>query len=208
MSEARARPTFRIAALVLAAGASSRMGGIDKLLADLNGAPLIRRTVERILESTARPVVAVVADACVAAALQGLPVQIVFNPDAASGMASSLKAGLAALPVDVDGAAVCLGDMPQVTGALVDRLIAGFDPLGGWEVVAPTRHGRRGHPVLWGRGMFADIAGLSGDVGARAVLEARADRLLLLETDDDGALFDVDTPDDLENARRTAGKNA
>ena len=208
MSEAGARPIFRIAAVVLAAGASRRMGGADKLLADLNGAPLVRRTVERVLESTARPVAAVVADARVAAALNGLPVQIVFNSDAASGMASSLKAGLAALPVDVDGAAVCLGDMPQAPGALIDRLIAAFEPLAVRGIIAPTRRGRRGHPVLWGRGLFGEIAKLTGDVGARAVLEAHSDKLFLLETDDDGALFDVDTPDDLEKARRTAGKNA
>lgn len=197
-----------MAAVVLAAGASRRMGAADKLLADLNGAPLIRRTVENALSSRARPVVAVVADARVAAALDGLPVRIIFNPDAASGMASSLTAGLAALPADVAGAVVCLGDMPLASGGLIDRLIAAFDPLAGREIVAPTRAGRRGHPVVWGRTFFAAISELSGDVGARNLLSSHAERLVLVETDDDGALFDVDTPQDLEKARLMAGKTA
>lgn len=192
---------------MLAAGASRRMGAVDKLLAELDGAPLIRRTVENIATSTARPVVAVVADAAVAAALDDLPVQIVFNRDAVSGMASSLRAGLAALPTDVDGAAVCLGDMPQVTGALLDRLIDVFDPGRGRCLVAPTHGGRRGHPVLWGREFFGELAELSGDVGAKAVLERRADRLLLVDAAGEGALFDVDTPLDLEKARRFAAKS-
>lgn len=182
------------------------MGAVDKLLAELDGAPLIRRTVENIATSTARPVVAVVADVAVAAALDDLPVQIVFNRDAVSGMASSLRAGLAALPTDVDGAAVCLGDMPQVTGALLDRLIDVFDPDRGRCLVAPTHGGRRGHPVLWGREFFSELAELSGDVGAKAVLERRADRLLLVDAAGEGALFDVDTPLDLEKARRFAAK--
>lgn len=193
--------------MVLAAGASRRMGAANKLLADLNGAPLVRRTVQSVLLSSAHPVAAVVAEAGVAAALDGLPVQIVFNPDAASGMASSLKAGLAALPPDVAGVAVCLGDMPLAPAA-IDRLIAAFDPAGGGDVVAPTRGGRRGHPVLWGRAYFGAIRELSGDVGARSLLSSCADRLVLVETEDEGALFDVDTPEDLEKARLMVGKNA
>lgn len=194
--------------MVLAAGASRRMGGVDKLLADLNGAPLVRRTVENALFSSARPVLAVVADRKVAAALDGLPVQIVFNPDAASGMASSLKAGLAALPPDVAGVAACLGDMPLAPAAAIDDLIAAFDPAGGRDIVAPTRGGRRGHPVLWGRAHFAAIQELAGDVGARSLLLSHADRLTLVETAEDGVLFDVDTPEDLEKARLIVGKNA
>lgn len=191
---------------MLAAGASRRMGGVNKLLADLNGAPLVRRTLEGVLSSSARPVLAVVADWKVAEALDGLPVQIVINPDAASGMASSLKAGLAALPPDVAGAVACLGDMPLAPMA-IDRLIAAFDPAGGLDIVAPIRGGRRGHPVLWGRAHFAAIQELTGDVGARSLLLSHADRLTLVETDDDGALFDVDTPEDLEKARLMIGKN-
>lgn len=197
----------KIAAVVLAAGASRRMGGVDKLLADLNGAPLVRRTVEGVLSSLARPVAAVVADADVVAALDGLPVQIVFNPDAASGMASSLKAGLAALPPDIAGVAACLGDMP-LAAAAIDRLIAAFDPAGGRDIVAPTRGGRRGNPVLWGRAHFAAIQQLTGDVGARALLADRADRLVLVETAADGVLIDVDTAEDLEKVRLLLGKNA
>lgn len=200
-------PPPKIAAVVLAAVASRRMGAANKLLADLNGAPLVRRTVESALSSRAGLVVAVVADAGVAAALDGLPVQLVFNPDAASGMASSLKAGLAALPPDVAGVAACLGDMPLAPAA-IDRLIAAFDPAGGRDVVAPTRGGRRGHPVLWGRAYFGAIGELSGDVGARGLLSSCADRLVLVETDDEGVLFDVDTPEDLEKARLMIGKNA
>lgn len=194
----------RVAAVVLAAGASRRMGGTAKLTADVGGVPLIRRTIENVLSSDAHPVVVVVGADCeaTAVALAGLPVCGTFNRLHETGMASSLRAGLRATPDDVDGVLVCLGDMPEVGGATLNRLIAAFDPAAGVDVCAPVFDGRRGNPVLWGRRFFAGLAGLSGDVGARELLAGCAGALRMVAVDDPGVLRDVDAPADLADLRQ------
>ncbi|AWJ89833.1 4-diphosphocytidyl-2C-methyl-D-erythritol kinase [Azospirillum baldaniorum] len=193
----------RIAALVLAAGRSSRMGGSNKLLADVGGEPLVVRTVEAVLASQAKPVVVVtghMAEA-VSAPLAGRPLTIVHNPSFADGLSASLRAGLAALPADVDGVVVCLGDMPRVTPQAIDRLIAAYGPLEGRTVCVPTVHGKRGNPVLWDRGFFAEMAKLSGDAGAKALLATHADQVVEVPVEDGGILYDVDTPELLAELR-------
>ncbi|KAA0681400.1 NTP transferase domain-containing protein [Roseomonas genomospecies 6] len=193
----------RIAALVLAAGRSSRMGGSNKLLADVGGEPLVVRTVESVLASQAKPVVVVtghMAEA-VSAPLAGRPLTIVHNPAFADGLSASLRAGLAALPADVDGVVVCLGDMPLVTPQAIDRLIAAYNPLEGRTVCVPTVHGKRGNPVLWDRGFFAEMAKLTGDSGAKSLLATHADQVVEVPVEDGGILYDVDTPDLLAELR-------
>src|SRR5437660_1054260 len=121
-----------IAALLLAAGQSRRMGS-NKLLEEIDGRPMVARTAQRLLSSRARPIVAVLgnqADA-VDAALGKLPVERVHNPAFADGLSTSLKRGITALPPDLDGALICLGDMPLISGRHIDRLIAAFNPLDG-----------------------------------------------------------------------------
>src|SRR6185312_6885478 len=122
----------RIAAIVLAAGLSSRMG-VNKLLQDWRGKPLLRWTVEAALHSDARLVVVVTGHeaAKVEAALRGLDVQFVHNPDYQAGLSASLKTGLSAAPGSADDTLVLLGDMPQVSSALIDRMIAAFSPADG-----------------------------------------------------------------------------
>ena len=114
----------RIAAIVLAAGRSTRMGGPNKLVAEIGGKPLVRIAAEQALASRAKPVIVVTGHQRerVEAALAGLPVRLVHNPDFADGLGTSLRAGIAAVPADADGAIVCLGDMPQVDARLIDRL--------------------------------------------------------------------------------------
>lgn len=189
--------------MVLAAGVSRRMGGANKLLCDLHGAPLIVRTVDHVLQSAARPVIVVTGHQAdgVAAALAGRPVMLVFNPDYASGMASSLRAGLAALPTGAVGAVVCLGDMPEVTGADIDRLIAAFDPAAGRGVCAPVHGGRRGNPVLWGRGHFARLAESAGDSGGRRLLDHPDGGFFAVPMAGAGVLNDVDGPSELAELR-------
>src|SRR5581483_11269597 len=113
------------------------MGGPNKLLAEIGGRPLVRIVAEAALASSAKPVIVVTGHQRekVEAALAGLDVRRVYNPDFAGGLSTSVKAGLAAVPADADGAIVCLGDMPQVSAALIDRLIAAFDPGRGALVV-------------------------------------------------------------------------
>jgi molybdenum cofactor cytidylyltransferase len=117
-------------------------------------------------------------------------------------MSTSLRAGVAAVADhDVDGALVQLGDMPRVTAAHLDALVAAFDPDADATIVVPTCERKRGNPVLLGRRHFADIAQLTGDVGARALIERHADQVRLLPIDDPAILLDVDTPEALAAAR-------
>ena len=132
------------------------MGGPNKLLAEINGKPLIRMVTEQALASRARPVLVVTGHQRerVEAALSGLPVQFVHNPHFADGLGTSLKAGIAALQPNIDGVIVCLGDMPQVDAALIDRLIGAVDPDKGALIAVPVIEGKRGNPVVWSRRFF------------------------------------------------------
>ena len=192
-------PGRRAAAIVLAAGRSTRMGGPNKLLAEIGGKPLVRIAAEQALASRARPVVVVTGHQRdqVAAALKGLSVKLAHNPDYAEGLSTSLKAGIAALPADVDGAIVCLGDMPQVDAGLIDRLLAAFDPEKGALVVVPTIAGKRGNPVVWSRRFFGDLAKLDGDIGARHLIASYPEAVAEVPLTGHAALVDVDTPDAL-----------
>jgi molybdenum cofactor cytidylyltransferase len=133
----------------------------------------------------------------VEATLKGLSVAFAYNADYAQGLSTSLKAGIAALPADVDGAIVCLGDMPQVDAALIDRLIAAFDPEKGALVVVPTIAGKRGNPVVWSRRFFPDLSRLDGDVGARHLIGNYPEAVAEVPVNGRAALIDVDTPDAL-----------
>jgi molybdenum cofactor cytidylyltransferase len=206
---ARVPPGPRIAALLLAAGKSSRMGS-NKMLAEIDGRPMVARTAQRLLSSRARPIIAVLgnmADA-VGEALGKLPVERVLNPDFADGLSTSLKRGLAALPADIDGVIVCLGDMPLIAGRDLDRLIAAFNPLEGSAIVVPTRRGKRGNPILWSRQFFAEMMALSGDSGARRLIDEHANLVAEVEMDNDSVLIDIDTPDALAELRERVKPSA
>ncbi|MEJ8574573.1 molybdopterin-binding/glycosyltransferase family 2 protein [Microbaculum marinum] len=198
----------RVAAILLAAGQSRRMGTANKLTEEIGGRPMVRIAAEAILGSSAAPVVVVTGHQRerVEAALAGLDVAFVRNPDYADGLSTSLKAGIAALPEDADGAVVCLGDMPGVSAAVIDRLIGVFDPAEGRAAVVPTVAGKRGNPVLWGRRFFEALSAIRGDVGARHLIGENAELVAELEIAGDGVLRDVDTPEAL--ARLRAGQPA
>ncbi len=194
----------RVAAVVLAAGQSSRYraqgGGETKLAAEFEGRPIVRRAVEAALASRARPVVVVVGHArrAVESALGGLPAAIVFNPDYANGLSTSLRAGLAAVPDDVDGALILLGDMPKVEAQLIDAVIAAFEAQPNARAVAPLHGGRRGNPALLARSLFPAAMRLTGDEGARKLLTAlTSDQMIEIDAGEWDAAFDVDTPSDL-----------
>jgi len=197
------QPGRQVAAIVLAAGRSSRMGGPNKLLAEIGGRPLVRIVAEAALASRARPVIVVTGHQRerVEAALAGLDVVLVHNPAYADGLSASLKAGIAAVPPAADGAIICLGDMPQVDARLIDRLLAAFDPERGALVAVPTIGGKRGNPVVWSRRFFSDLSTLTGDVGARGLIASYPEAVVEVATTDDAALTDVDTPDALDAVR-------
>jgi molybdenum cofactor cytidylyltransferase len=189
----------RVAALVLAAGRSTRMGAINKLIAEIGGKPLVRIAAEQALASRAKPVIVVTGHERekVEAALSGLPVRLVHNPDYAEGLGTSLKAGIAAVPGDADGAIVCLGDMPQVDATLIDKLLSAFDPERGALVVVPSIDGRRGNPVVWSRRFFPDLMSINGDIGARHLIGNYTEAVVEVPVAGEAALTDVDTPESL-----------
>ena len=192
-----------IAAVILAAGRSTRMGGPNKLLAEIGGRPLIRIAAEEALASRARPVIVVTGHQRekVEAVLQGLDVKRVHNPNFANGLSTSVKTGLASVPEEADGAIVCLGDMPQVRAQLIDKLIGAFDPERGALVVIPTIDGKRGNPVVWSRRFFPELMAIEGDVGARNMIARYSEAVAEVPLTDTAALIDVDTPEALAEVR-------
>lgn len=185
----------RIAAIVLAAGLSRRMGGANKLLQPVRGAPLAAHALRAARASKADPVILVTGrDGDAVAALADARVRRAHNAAPEAGLASSLQCGIAAAGA-VDGALILLADMPEIDAALLDALIARWS--GAHYAVAPEKGGVLGNPVLLGAEALADCARLSGDRGARALLEANAARVLRVPVETDAIFRDIDRPEDL-----------
>ena len=207
--QAAPRRPRRVAALVLAAGRSRRMAPLNKLLvADDAGVPMVVRVVDNALASRARPVIVVTGHehARVEEALAGRAVQLVHAPDFAEGLSASLKAGLLALPKEVEGVVICLGDMPLVAGPMIDRLLAAFDPEEGRAIVMPTFRGKQGNPMLWSAEFLPEMLAIHGDVGARHLAGKYADRVAEVEMADDAVLRDFDTTEALRQAPGFGGR--
>lgn len=192
-----------IAAIILAAGEASRFraaageqGPQTKLVALHQGKPLVRHVAEAALTAGLAPVVAVTGHARdhVAQALSGLDLAHVQNDAYATGMASSLKAGMAALPSHVRGFVVLLGDMPLVSAALIRALVDAYlaDPQA--DAIVPVLAGERGNPVLLSQRMAARIMQLSGDAGARKILQDPGLNIVEMPVADEAARIDIDTP--------------
>ena len=196
-----------VAAIVLAAGRGTRFAaaanGEFKLLATLDGLPLVRRVVDAASRSTAREVIVVTGHEghAVMTALAGYTVREVCNPRYAEGLSTSLQAGIASLPADIAGAVVLLADMPHVNAAVIDALTVAFRQQPDVCAVVPIHNGRRGNPVLLSRAVFPAVASLTGDSGARRLLDDASD-VLGVVIDDDAITLDVDTPDALAGLRR------
>ncbi|WP_162179560.1 molybdenum cofactor cytidylyltransferase [Thermogemmatispora carboxidivorans] len=195
------------AAILLAAGTSSRMGGgRHKLLLPLAGRPLVRHSVEAILRSQARPLVIVLGHRAeeVRAALSDYAahpaIELVVNPAYAQGMSTSLRCGLQALQARTArlgepapaGALIFLGDQPFISAALIDRLIVSWRSSGR-RLTAPSYGGRRGNPVLFPSDLFSELEQVAGDEGGRRVLERHRAELVLVEIEEALAFHDVDT---------------
>ncbi len=188
----------KVAAIVLAAGRSRRMGGPNKLVATVDGLPMVRIAVAAARASKADPVIVVTGHqpADIEAALDGLDVRFVHNPDYAEGLSTSLKRGIAALSPEIDGAVILLADMPGVDAQTIDRLVESFDPDAGALIVLPTFEGKRGNPVLWSKRLFAELLTVEGDTGGRHLIGAHRDAVVEVETGRAVAV-DVDTPEAL-----------
>jgi len=205
----RAAPSRRapkIAVIVLAAGRSTRMGARNKLLEELQDEPIVRHVTKGALASKAAGVLAVIGHEAglVRNALEGLDVIFVDNPDFGQGLSTSLRAGIGALDEMIDGAIVCLGDMPQVEAAHLDKLIAAFAPKEGRSICVPIRYGRRGNPVLWGSDFFEAMAQIRGDAGAKHLIGEHEDQVVEVDLNSDAIFIDVDTPETLWRLRELA----
>jgi molybdenum cofactor cytidylyltransferase len=173
--------------------------GSNKLVETVRGKPLVRQCVDAALASRLDPVLVVTGHEAekIQAALRGSAAAFVHNPDYRTGLSSSLRAGIAAVPSDCDGAMILLGDMPGISPSLIDGLVSAFDPLHGRSICVACAGGRQGHPVLWSRVYFDQIAGLSGDAGARKLVEAHAGRVIEVQAEDNAPLIDIDTKEAL-----------
>lgn len=191
------RPTVHI--LILAAGASSRMRGADKLVQPVAGQPILRRVAEAAL-ATGSPVTVTLPVGATAreAALAGLDVARLPIPDASLGMSRSLARGVAALgeAVPLDGLMILPADMPGFTGDALTTLIARFtaDPSSIWR--GGTEDGREGHPAIFPRALWPALAAVTGDEGGRSVLQAHRERVRVLPLPGRMATLDLDTPED------------
>jgi len=193
----------RVAAIILAAGQSRRMGGPNKLTMPVGGKPMVRHVAEAALASSADPVIVVTGDraAEVEQALEGLAVTKLSNNCHKEGLSTSLRVGISGLPGDVDAALICLGDMPDIRSHHLDRLIAAFDPEEGRTICVPTVGGKRGNPVLWGREWFTAMTETKGDTGAKHLIGEHADAVCEVPMPDDAALKDIDTMEEMERRR-------
>jgi molybdenum cofactor cytidylyltransferase len=191
-----------IAALVLAAGRSTRMGS-NKLLEHLNDRPLVRHVVDAALSSQARPVVVVTGhqESEVHNALASCNVSYTSNPNYAEGLSTSLKAGVALLPSSCKGVLILLGDMPLIDASLIDHMIEKFKASPSALAFVPTHKGEWGNPVLLTRPLFDQVSLLEGDAGARKLLMAHRDSVIEVPLESDSIFLDLDTPEALAKAR-------
>ena len=189
-----------IAALVLAAGESRRMGDANKLTIPVDGTPMVARVVDALQQSRAQRVIVITGHQPerIKEALSGRDVEFVHNPDYAEGIGSSVRMGITALDDDADGALVALGDMPWVNTEVINRLVDAFTTDRELSIFIPMFGGKRGNPVLWEARHFPELLALSGDVGGKALFDRHATAICYVNVESASVNTDVDTPDALQ----------
>ena len=195
----RARSKKRIAAIVLAAGESRRMGPTNKLTVPVDGTPMVTRVVDALAKSRTERIVVVTGHEPerIRDALQGHDVELVHNEEYPEGIASSIRTGVAALGDDVDGALIALADMPWVSVEVLDRLIDAFTSDGELSIFIPVFGRKRGNPVLWSSEHFPELLALAGDVGGKVVWRRHSESVCYVDVGSAGVNIDVDTPEAL-----------
>lgn len=197
-ADAPTKPSARVAGVLLAAGTSTRFGDDNKLLATVDGDPLVRRAARTLLDTSVAPVIVVVGHEAdrVSDALEGLDVEFVRNADYAAGQSTSVRAGIGAVAGrEIDAAVVALGDMPFVDPDTVRTLVSAYE-AGVGDALAAAHDGRRGNPVLFDRRFFEALTRVDGDIGGRGIL-LESDRSACVAVPDSGVRRDVDTPGEL-----------
>jgi len=196
----------RIAAVVLAAGASTRMGTAKQLL-QIDGRPLVQHVLDNVQRSGVGEIILVLGHSAAAIQrelkLEGA--KVVLNENFLQGMGTSLKSGLARVDSQVQAALIILADQPFVRPETLDQLIAAHERTRA-QIVIPTYRGFRGNPVLLDRSVFPEVMGLSGDIGCRAIFGEHQDGIVKLEVGDVGILLDIDQKKDYESLRNSKNR--
>jgi len=194
----------KIAALLLAAGQSKRMGPNNKLIAEVDGKPLVRHVADAAIGALGDDLTVVTGaqHEQVVAALEGVTAEILFNPEFDQGLSTSLRTGiqaLAARETRPDAVLVLLGDMPHISQGIIKQLAAAFDPEEGRHIIVPTDAGKRGNPVLWSARFLDALTGIQGDTGARHLIGEYAEFVHEVEIGR-AVSFDLDTPEQMKQA--------
>ena len=185
-----------ISAILLAAGQSKRMNGENKLTKKIQGIPLIKHSVKNILSSSVDELIVVLGyqkEIVEKFIGKNEKMKIVFNKNFENGMASSIKTGLNHFSEKTEAFFICLGDMPLVSHNIYNQLIKSKNNK---EIIVPTYKGQQGNPVLFDKSMKEKIRNISGDVGAKKILELNKDKILNLEINDQNIAKGFDTQDD------------
>ncbi|MBE7637422.1 NTP transferase domain-containing protein [Sneathiella sp. P13V-1] len=192
----------KIAALILAAGQSRRMGPENKLLALIDDKPILRHVAENLANTGVEQISMVTGHEAdqIKSLVWDMPIQMIENPDYAEGLSTSLKAGMKALQDKYEGIIVCLGDMPFVTPDQFQQMIDAFDPVEGRAIIVPTFKGKRGNPVLLSSQFADEVEKISGDMGAKAIISENDHLVHGVEFDSDAIFTDIDTPQMLKAA--------
>ena len=187
-----------ISAILLAAGQSKRMNGENKLSKEIQGIPLIKHSVKNILASSIDELIVVLGhqkETIEKLIDKNKKIKFVFNKDFESGIASSIKTGLNNLSEKTEAFFICLGDMPMVNLNIYNQLIKSINKK---EIIVPTYKGQQGNPVLFAKSMKEKIINISGDIGAKKILELNKDKILNLEINDQCVTKDFNTQDSFD----------
>ena len=188
-----------ISAILLAAGESKRMNGENKLTKNINGKPLIKRSVQNILDSSIDEIIIIIgyqSEIIKNIINKNKKIKFIFNNDYKSGMASSIKIGINNLSKKTEAFFICLGDMPMINKKIYNQLIKHKKNK---EIIVPTYKNQQGNPVLFSILMKDEIMNIEGDSGAKKILKKNKDKILNLETNDLGILKNYNTPDNFNS---------
>ena len=188
-----------ISAILLAAGQSKRMNGENKLTKEIQGIPLIKLSVKNILASSINELIVVLGhqkEIIEKLIDKNEKIKFVFNKNFESGMASSIKTGLNNLSEKTEAFFICLGDMPMVNHDIYNQLIKSKDNK---EIIVPTYKGQQGNPVLFDKSMKETVMNITGDVGAKKILELNKDKISNLEINNQNISKSFNTQDDFSS---------
>ena len=190
---------MNVVALVLAGGTSSRMGTVNKLLTNIDGKPMVTNVIDSIMRSKVTSTIVITGHEKekVSPIVSSNFTQVVFNPDYKTGLSSSIKVGIRAIPKEADAFLICLADMPLVTFKTINLLITAFNPGKNHLICVPTVNNKSGNPVLWSARFAKDLLKIEGDQGGKRLFEQFRSVLVEVPVLDNGILIDADTPEHL-----------